>query len=153
MIITGKLSKKDNQSCAWLDCELGRFLISNASKYPLGTTGGIFEVTQIKPTMVEKNNAFMVAVEAIVKEAYFQATEKVEQVPLFTELPVEKEEAIQTETLASLCEAVGLSYPLDNNIMLDASLPREVLVKQRDLLKSQSYNFNVTTQTWTKEAQ
>ena len=153
MIITGKLSKKDNQSCAWLDCELGRFLISNASKYPLGTTGGIFEVTQLKPTTVEKNNAFMVAVEAIVKEAYFQATDKVEQVSLFTEPPAEKKEALQTETLASLCEAVGLPYPLESNIVLDASLSRELLIKQRNLLKSELYSFNVTTQTWTKEAQ
>ena len=168
MIIMGLLTKKENQSYAWLDCPQGKFYIATASKYPVGMNVGVFDAEKFKPTTIAKNGVITIAVEAIINEAHFSpAIQPPAQTTLFTEVDeIEKvEEATEpplsepvepvttNDSLEQECEELGLSYPLNNEIVLDTTLSRDVLTKQSKLLKSQSYKFDVTTQIWTKEVQ
>ena len=138
-----------------LTTEVGQFFISRKGEQELT---GIFEITKIKPTHVEKSvnvDGFASVAKIPVMEAEISAVylkkydclDKASTLPNQSSTSVEKTDSVQAndEEIALL----GQPYDqLGDTYKVDAALERE---KQRQIinfLKSKGAEFDAATQTW-----
>lgn len=158
MILKGQLDKKTNATTATLRCALGTFYVADAARFPEGTTTGFFELLQLTPATVQRNASMLLVIDVTLGEVILQTALDVESTEQLSLTPTEAkvENAVddnnENETdIEAQCKAVGLPTPLPAQFTIDATLARNVINQQLDVLKQQGYTFDAATQTWQRK--